>query len=331
MLEHGGRLRAVACQSDIPLGNWLDLSTGINPHPYPVPQIPSESWQRLPEDNDGLEAAATAYYDSRELLPVAGSQAAIQMLPAVLPGRRITLLTPSYGEHKHAWRERETHLCGVDEIEAVLPQTDVLVIVNPNNPSGNLFSREKLLSLHERLAAKGGWLVVDEAFIDTDPRESLTSLGGRENLVILRSMGKFFGLAGARVGFVFAPMRVRMELAQRLGPWAVAGPSRYAAARALQDRQWQQQNRNALLAAGQRLQSLLQQSGFDEPAGTPLFQWVITPHAEALYRYCLQRGILIRKFDQPASLRFGLPADESGWARLRDALAGFSSDRSAPA
>ena len=69
MLEHGGRLRVAARRFGIPLSDWVDLSTGINPQPYPVPPLAPEVWLRLPETDDGLEAAAARYYGNPLLLP----------------------------------------------------------------------------------------------------------------------------------------------------------------------------------------------------------------------------------------------------------------------
>ena len=320
MLEHGGRLRRAAEAYGIPLVDWLDLSTGINPHGYPVPPVPADAWLRLPEEDDGLEAAAADYYGSAELLPVAGSQPAIQLLPAVLRGERVSLLAPGYAEHAYAWRDRHAVAVGADEIDAAVARSDIVVLVQPNNPTGVHFGRERLLEWHTRLARRGGWLVVDEAFIDTTPAQSLVPLAGADGLVVLRSVGKFFGLAGARVGFVFAPGSVRAALAERLGPWTLAGPARWAARHALADRAWQTQARAALLTAGERLQALLETHGL--PAcGPALFKLVATPDAARLHAAFARRGILLRLFETPQAVRFGLPADEAGWARLAAALA----------
>ena len=143
---------------------------------------------------------------------------------------------------------------------------------------------------------------------------------GADGLVVLRSVGKFFGLAGARVGFVFAPGSVRAALAERLGPWTLAGPARWAARHALADRAWQAQALTALRAAGERLQALLATHGL--PAcGPALFKLVATPDAARLHAAFARRGILLRLFETPQAVRFGLPSDEAGWARLAAALA----------
>ena len=320
MLEHGGRLRAAAERYRIPLAEWVDLSTGINPRAYPVPALPPEVWQRLPEAGDGLEAAAAAYYGSASLLPVAGSQAAIQALPACFPPGRAVTLAPTYAEHPHAWREHALCALPAAAIADAVDSADTLLLVQPNNPDAQRFPREQLLAWRARLAARGGRLIVDEAFLDAEPGDSLVPLAGEPGLVVLRSVGKFFGLAGARVGFVFAPGSVRAALAERLGPWTLAGPARWAARHALADRAWQTQARAALLTAGERLQALLATHGL--PAcGPALFKLVATPDAARLHAAFARRGILLRLFETPQAVRFGLPADEAGWARLAAALA----------
>lgn len=327
MLEHGGRLRRAALAHGIALERWLDLSTGINPQGYPVPPVPADAWQRLPEDDDGLDAAAARYYGSAQLLAVAGSQPAIQALPAVLRGERVSLLSPGYAEHAHAWRERPTRAIALeddaeqcaDAVDAAVERSDIVVLVQPNNPTGLHFGRDRLLDWHARLARRGGWLVVDEAFVDTTPEASLVPLAGSDGLVVLRSLGKFFGLAGARVGFVFAPPEVRSALAERLGPWTLAGPSRWAARHALGDIAWQARARAALLAAGARLHALLAAHGL-QARGPALFKHVEHPDAARLHDAFARRAILLRAFEHPPALRFGLPADEAGWARLAEAL-----------
>ncbi len=175
MLEHGGRVRAAAQRYGIPESDWLDLSTGINPNGWPVPAVPQEIWQHLPQDDDELHAAAQSYYGTSRLLAVAGSQAAIQALPRLRPPARVALVAPSYAEHAHAWLRHGHQVMPMSaaEILDIGDSVQVAVIVNPNNPSGKLFHRDELLRLHERLAARGGWLIVDEAFMDATPEHSL--------------------------------------------------------------------------------------------------------------------------------------------------------------
>ncbi len=268
MLEHGGRLREAARRYDIPLADWLDLSTGIAPWPFPLPAIPEQAWTRLPESDDGLEAAACLYYGAERVLPLAGSQAAIQALPRLRRGGRVGVLSPCYAEHAHAWRQAG-HLVreiGEAEVEPYLDSLDVLLVVNPNNPTGRVFEPAELLAWHARLQRRGGWLLVDEAFMDCTPQSSLAACSNRPGLIVLRSFGKFFGLAGARLGFALGERPLLQALAEQLGPWTVNGPVRHVAQSALRDRQQQRQQRERLLAASQRLEELLRRHGWP-PAG----------------------------------------------------------------
>lgn len=322
MLEHGGRVRAAAQRYGIPANDWLDLSTGINPHGWQVPAVPQEIWQHLPQDDDELNAAAQSYYGTSRLLAVAGSQAAIQTLPRLRAPARVALVAPSYAEHAHAWLRHGHQVMPMSAAE-ILDAGDsvqVAVVVNPNNPSGRLFHRDELLRLHEKLAARGGWLIVDEAFMDATPEHSLAAACPQAGLIVLRSVGKFFGLAGARVGFVLAEQKLLHTLAALLGPWPIAAPSRYITTLALHDSAWQQTTRHALAQAAQRLSALLKQHGLTPDGGCGLFQWVCCADAQSVHEQLAQRGILTRLFEQPQSVRFGLPRDEAQWTRLSVAL-----------
>lgn len=332
MLEHGGRLRAAASRHAIPLEQWLDLSTGINPNGWPVPAVPDRVWQRLPEDGDELRAIARDYYRAPALLPVAGSQAAIQMIPQLRPACRVGIISPGYAEHAAAWSRagHAVHSLTAEQIDRRIGQLDVLVLIHPNNPTGGRFSREQLLTWRQTLAGRGGWLVLDEAFMDNTPEHSLAPDSTLPGLIVLRSLGKFFGLAGVRVGFVLAEESLLERLNERLGPWAVSGPSRWIACRALQDRQWQQRTRRQLARQAARLARLLQTVGLKPAGGTMLFQWVITPEAKQIHHQLAEHGILTRLFHKPASLRFGLPACPAESDRLQAALQRIRQETCAP-
>lgn len=322
---HGGRLRAAAARWRIPLADWMDLSTGINPHGWAPPTPPDPAlWARLPEDDDGLVAAAAGCYGvpPTALLPVAGSQAAILGLPRLRPPGRVGVLTPGYAEHAWGWQQAGHRVLPVaaGAIDDQLAGLDVLVLIHPNNPTGARFSRADLLRWHETLARRGGWLVVDEAFMDATPTASLADCVPLPGLVLLRSLGKFFGLAGARVGFVFAAPDLLRSLAMLLGPWTIATPARSLAAAALADRDWQAAARSGLEQAGARLAALLQAHGLPPGGGCALFQWVPHPAAAELHDRLARQAILTRLFDDPPALRLGLPGGESDWARLTAAL-----------
>lgn len=326
MLEHGGRLLRASRRHGIPVADWLDLSTGVSPFAWPVPPPPPSVWHRLPEDDDGLIEIAREYYGAPHLLPVAGSQAAIQALPHLRPASRVGVIAPGYAEHAHAWRRAghavETLPAG--RLFAEQDRFDVVVLIHPNNPGGERFARTALLALHAGLAQRGGWLVVDEAFIDVEPAHSLCADSDRDGLVVLRSVGKFFGLAGARAGFVCAAPSLLAALRELLGPWTLSGPTRHVLRLALADRAWQDAARVRLVDAGRRLRRTLVASGLVDSdanlSGCALFQWCRHPRAQALHDALASRGVLARLFEQPASLRFGLPPDDAGFRRLQRAL-----------
>lgn len=332
MLEHGGNLVFAAQKYGIPMDAWLDLSTGINPDHYPIPAIPNHVWQRLPDEHDGLIEAARHYYGCASILPTAGSQAALQVLPKLRPPCKVAMPSTMYQEHAHAWQSQghTVHFFTDTPDAAIVNQADVVLLCNPNNPTGERFSPATLLAWHVALAEHSGWLVVDEAFMDATPSESIAAHAHLEGLFVLRSLGKFFGLAGARVGFLIAAERYLTRVQELIGPWPMAGASRYIATQALLDTQWQVQTRDALLSASHRLQLLLAHSGLEPQGGTALFHYVAHPNARMMQDQLAKQGVWTRGFHAPAALRFGLPADHSStnhqWSKLEVALKQIASD-----
>lgn len=328
MLEHGGRLREAASRHGIALGEWLDLSTGINPAGYPVPPLDPAWWRRLPEEGDGLEAAAAAYYGTERLAALPGSQAGIQLLPALLPPGTAACVAPLYGEHPLAWTRAGHRLLRAQAAEpakalaqALAAQTPYVVLCNPNNPTAHTLPREALIEAAAELRGRRAWLIVDEAFGDADPDNCMAPLAGgtqAPNLVVLRSLGKFFGLAGARVGFAFAAPKLLDRLREALGPWPVSGPARVVARQALSDGAWQAECRRRLATAAARLTALLRPLG--EATATSLFATVRTDAAGTLYEHLARRAILTRCFPDHGLLRFGLPGAEADWQRLATAF-----------
>ncbi|MCW9053116.1 MAG: threonine-phosphate decarboxylase CobD [Motiliproteus sp.] len=322
-LGHGGRLLQAVADYGIPRDQWLDLSTGINPISYPAAMPPVDCWQRLPEQEDGLETAAASYYGSSHVLAVPGSQAAIQLLPQLREHSRVTVVSPTYSEHFLAWHRSGHQVTQIThkKINDYVNNTDVLVLVNPNNPTGRLMEPSQLQDWHRRLSNRGGWLVVDEAFMDSTPEYSLAMESPPPGLILLRSAGKFFGLAGIRCGFVIAEDALLEQLAIRLGPWSISCPSRIVCRQALEDQSWQQLNRAQLRTNGQRLQQLLLQQLSLKSAGSSLFQTVKIHQPKLLFEALAQQGILTRCFPQSGLLRLGLPGNESQWLRLQQELA----------
>ncbi|MFM2408451.1 MAG: hypothetical protein RL358_1193 [Pseudomonadota bacterium] len=322
MLEHGGRVKRAVLHYGIAEKHWLDLSTGVNPNGWLAPVVPQKEWQALPQDDDELASAAAAYYGCDCLLAVAGSQAAIQTLPRLFAPCGVAFLSPSYAEHAHAWQQTGHEVFSLNPAQILQPEVaiKIVVIVNPNNPTGQLFSRTDLLALHEKLAARGGTLIVDEAFMDATPKHSLLGDSPRAGLIVLRSIGKYFGLAGARVGFVFAQQNILDALRELLGPWPIAASSRYVVTRALRDEKWQATTRKKLQLASARLCDLLEQHGLTVTGSTALFAWLQHDDAKKIHTQLAQQGVLTRLFNQPSSLRFGLPRDERQWGKLAAAL-----------
>jgi cobalamin biosynthetic protein CobC len=330
MLEHGGKILAAARLYGIASEEWIDLSTGINPNGWPISEVPHSAWQRLPESNDELAAAAKRYYKSDSLLSVAGVQAALQALPGLRVASRVGIITPSYAEHYRAWSQHGHRVEALQyhELSAASEVLDVIVICNPNNPTGNLLSPSELRELHKKLAARKGWLLIDESFIDAVPELSMVGSSGQKGLIVLRSLGKFFGLPGARVGFVHGTSDLLNKLEECLGPWAVNGPARWIAARALSDEPWQSQARRQLAQQSARLSGTLARSGLTVSGGTVFFQWVVDARAPQLHEFLARRGILTRLFDNPVSIRFGLPPEDKAWTRLLDGLSAYSQELS---
>jgi cobalamin biosynthetic protein CobC len=322
MPEHGGQLRLYAERYQRPVNDWLDISTGINPNGWPVPTLPSSVWSRLPEHNDGLNQAASDYYQTQNLLAVPGTQAVIQLLPSLRSKSKVGIVSPAYAEHAYCWQQAGHELVTLssDDVSASIDKLDVLIIINPNNPTGKKYTPEQLLNWQQSLTKRKGWLIVDEAFIDCTPEQSLAAISPQPGLIVLRSFGKFFGLAGLRLGFVLAETKLLSQLAERLGPWPIASSSRYIAIQALNDKSWQHQARTRLENSSKRLMKLLDQFGLKPNGGSTLFQWVKHPQARVLHERLAQQGILTRLFTSPSSLRFGLPADEQDWDRLQQSL-----------
>jgi cobalamin biosynthetic protein CobC len=328
-LPHGGDLGAARLLFPDAPKPFVDLSTGINPNPYPLPDLPAELFARLPDAaaTGRLAAAAATSYaapSAAHVVPAPGTQSLLPLIAGLARRGRAAILTPTYNEHARAAR-----LAGHNVIEtresAALGDADLAIVTNPNSPDGRLIEREALLALAAKLRARGGVLVVDEAFMDVGPPGfSLAGDVGRGNLVVLRSFGKFFGLAGLRLGFALLDPPSAVRLAAMLGPWAVSGPALTIGTAALADMAWIEQTRHRLLAASGRLDGILIGAGLGIPGGTALFRLVRIPAANALFHHLGRAGILARDFPDNATwLRFGLPAGEEEWQRLQIAMDAF--------
>ncbi len=324
--RHGGALDAARRAFPQAPEPWIDLSTGLNPVPYAAGAVPDAAWARLPDVNAlaGLERAAAARYgvpDATTLVAAPGTQALIQHLPTLRDGDDVRVLGPTYGEYEAVFGRAGCRVGAVTDT-AALAGADVAAIVNPNNPDGRRLAPDALVAL----AGRVGLLVVDEAFADLLPlAASVAGQAASRGMVVLRSFGKTYGLAGLRLGFAVAAPRQARRLRDALGPWPVSGPAIVIATRALGDQAWLDAARTRLEAEAARLAVLLQVVGARPLGGTLLFQLIDHAAAETLFMVLAEHGILTRPFaNHPTRLRFGLPGDASAWARLEGALRAFN-------
>jgi cobalamin biosynthetic protein CobC len=335
---HGGRIDAAARLYPAAPQPWIDLSTGINPLAWPVPQITLLRYQRLPlasEISDMVDAAAEFYGlpANAEIVPVPGSEIGIRLLPRLLPSGRVGLLAPTYGSHAAAWRESGAEvleLTALPDLES--RDLETLVVVNPNNPDGRLLPGAELATFAKLWAAAGRRLIVDEAFAEVADGGSLLSVPELPaGVVVLRSLGKFFGLAGLRVGFAVVAKPDALAWHHLLGDWPVSGPACEIAALALRDGAWIAAARARLAVERKRLDHALEQASFKVIGGTDLFGLFEAPDDSNWLDHFARAGILVRAFaGSPRHYRLGLAADEAGWQRLEIACRAASSPARRP-
>jgi cobalamin biosynthetic protein CobC len=326
-IRHGGDLGEAARLFPTAPRPWIDLSTGINPVPYPVPPIPAAVFARLPSPSEiaDLERTAAAAYgasDPGTVVAAPGTQALIELLPRLRPPGRVAVIAPTYAEHAHTWRKAGHAVAETTSLE-LARGVDVVVVVNPNNPDGRRWPEAALREAADGLARRGGWLVVDEAFADLEDDVDSLAADPPAGAIVLRSFGKTYGLAGTRLGFAIGPLAT-MELVRRaLGPWAVSGPAIAIGKAALADREWKTSAASARAADARRLDDRMIAVG-RVAGGTRLFRLYELAGAPQLFNHLGKYGIWVRRFEnEPSRLRFGLPGSTSAWARLEAALAAF--------
>ena len=306
--DHGGGIDAAAVRFGGGRQDWIDLSTGINPIPYPVEDIPSGAWQALPDHaaQEHLVKAARVFWNvpgSAAILAASGASSLIARIPTLRPAGTVDIPTPTYNEHAAAF---STHGWQIDA-----NTTSARVLVHPNNPDGRFWSQSDLTA---------DLTIIDESFCDICPEHSLIAESASPGRLVLKSFGKFWGLAGLRLGFAIGDPALIETLAHQLGPWPVSGPALEIGARALQDTAWAEATRQRLAQDATRLDSLLLSKGARLAGGTDLFRLYHVDDAEAWQTHLARHQIWTRIFPYSRTfLRLGLPAPDQ-WQRLEAAL-----------
>ncbi|WP_421931809.1 aminotransferase class I/II-fold pyridoxal phosphate-dependent enzyme [Phenylobacterium sp.] len=314
--RHGGRLAAAkAAFPDAP-SPWLDLSTGINPDPWRGPRARVSDLRRLPDPYAvaALEAAAAGAFgaDPACVAAVAGAEAGLRLLPHLTGAASVAIVSPTYGAHADAWRNAGKKVSGIALAEAGVSHAEALVVVNPNNPDGVRCAPASLVDGRR-------WLIVDESFAETVPDLSVAG-AALQRTIELRSFGKFYGLPGARLGFIVAEPGVAARTRALVGDWPVSADAIALGTAAYADAAWRRAAVSKLTNAAERLDALLIDAGFTSAGGTTLFR--LTRSADAARRFAIlaSHGVLTRPFaHDPTLLRFGLPG-RGGWVRLTAAL-----------
>lgn len=310
--DHGGGLDAAMAKYGGLRGDWIDLSTGINPTPYPLPEIPDRFWQALPDSGDqmALKAAARHFWsipDTAEIAAASGVSALIAALPRLAKPATVGIAQPTYNEHAASFAA-----FGWD-VGASPAQANVYV--HPNNPDGRLWTRATLLTNHKTLT------IIDESFCDICPKDSHIDLACRPGFVVLKGLGKFWGLAGVRLGFAVALPETIAALEQMLGPWAISGPAQHIGRAALSDTNWAATTRTKLAQDAARLDQIVTQKTGANPRGTNLFRLYNVADAQACFEKLASARILSRVFPYSKNLiRLGLPGPAPHWARLQQVL-----------
>ena len=309
--DHGGGLDDAILKYGGNRTNWLDLSTGINPIPYPIPKVPNHFWHSLPDSQaqSALLSAARKFWkvpNGANIIASSGVSQLIAMLPSLLPVNCVEIIGPTYNEHAAAFQSSGW----------TVGQTgSVRVIVHPNNPDGN----QHVISKQD--AKNTDLMIIDESFCDVTPDETLINLTDQNNVIVLKGLGKFWGLAGLRLGFAVAAPEKKKKITDRVGPWAISGPAQFIGQAALTDNSWIIKTRSRLREDSLRLDNLMIEYGNKPLGGTDLFRLYEVKNATKIQNTLAKKFIWTRIFPYSRNwLRLGIPGTEAQWAQLINAL-----------
>ena len=323
---HGGRID-LARAAFPHVARWTDLSTGIAPWSYPI-ACDVDMVERLPDPAEvqALEAAAAAFFgtSAERVVAVPGSDLAMRLIGMLLAGHesgfRPAAVVPGYSGHGAMWGGSGLTSCAMHDIAGIAQDHHALILARPNNPDGRVAAASVLEQAAHALVARGGHLIVDEAFADALPGDSLAAADW-PGLIVLRSFGKFFGLAGLRLGFVIAPPAIGRAVRALIGDWPVSGLALATGLAAYGEAAWHAAQRARLVQASQRLADMLARHGLAIAGRTPFFALVSAERRNSLFVHLTESGVLTRPFAHSLDwLRFGLPRDDEDWARLETAL-----------
>lgn len=314
--DHGGGLDAAICRFGGSRENWIDLSTGINPSPYPIAQIAAHHWNSLPDKNaqQSLVKAARAFWkvpQGAAILAAPGASSLIARIPALAPAATVEIITPTYNEHAAAFSSAGWKVAD----KSMTSRPEARVLVHPNNPTGHWHSAKDINT---------PLTIIDESFCDIAPENSLIAQTAAPGRIVLKSFGKFWGLAGIRLGFAIGDPVLIAKLATFLGPWPVAGPALAIGTKALCDTQWAAKTRQNLLRDANRLDAIMKAAGAtidpDIGGGISLFRLYKVDDAAAWQAKLAQHHIWSRIFPYSKTmLRLGLPPID-GWTQIGNAL-----------
>ena len=308
--KHGGKLDEAVLQFGGRKSEWMDLSTGINPRPYPFKKVGQMLWERLPDDNDfeDIYKAAHNFWNvpkSSVVLGASGVSSLIAIIPFLNPLSTVSIQQPTYSEYKLSF-ERVGY-------KVLKTGGEINVIVNPNNPDGKIQEANEILENHKRLT------IIDESFCDLYPENSLINLASQPGFIILKSFGKFWGLAGLRLGFAIGRPETVNPIKYALGPWQISGPALSIGCQALHDIKWAEKTRANLYESAIRLDKIMRR--YKLIGGTNLYRLYFVTDAKKLFRKLASNKVLIRNFDYNRNwVRIGLPKQEKDWEILEKAL-----------
>ena len=329
-MDHGGNIREAEARYGFAPGEMLDLSTGICPRPYPIPEhlLKPAGWRELPqrEDEEALEAAFRSSQhvpDGAAVLAAPGSQILINHLPLLGKAGPVAIPDPAYSEHATAWEREGYEVLRHPAGDPPPPEAASMAVVQPGNPLGEVSDPDAVLDLVKKAAARDGVVVVDEAFADLDPSISLLPYTGRPGLVVMRSFGKFYGLTGLRLGLAAGHASDIGRLRELLGPWPVSIPALRVGAAALANTEFQEDQRIWILASMSEMEHSIRGLGLKMIGNTGFFALLEGSDAGDLHFHLAKKGIWTRVFDHNKDwLRVGL-ADGAGLEKLDAALEGW--------